>query len=644
MAYIKISNVSKTYKDGENVYLALKNINLEFNKNEFIAVLGESGSGKSTLLNLISGISDITKGNIYINGQSIKTFSKKRMNQYRKEELGIIFQKYNLIDLYNIYQNIDLVRNENIKENKIIKLLENIGIKKKIKNKINENSGGELQRAALIRAIINNPSLLLLDEPTGALDKENCELLMNYLMSIKEDKLIIFVTHNKELASKYATRIIEIKDGEIVKDINNSNVIKEKDENNNITQNMRFKYKLIYIINMILKKKGRFIISILSSVFLLFFISISLITSSLVNDYINASFLSSLDANVLDIKSYNIVNRELIEIDTPTLIINELDKNNNFTIRKNYNNYLNDNLLNKLDYKDQGKSLNLNGVKICCMSNYFNDKLLIGDLPKTKNEVVVNENLYNYLSNSSSIINKRFLIKDSNEYLKISGVSYSSLMNDSLVIYFDYELISKELKDLNINTFQIDIKDLNKIDVIIKELKNSNLYIEKENIQNIEMNYSFDYSIDLENYYLFYELINLAKVVVYLFLGLTLMISVMLLSNVIYSFNEEEKRNIAILKVLGFSYKDIAVISLLVGFIIVLISYLINLIINKYLNDNLSNYLSNYLNNKIDCSLLLSFEDNLYLFIVVLLLVLLSSIFPLIKLNNIKIDNALKEE
>jgi len=148
----------------------------------------------------------------------------------------------------------------------------------------------------------------------------------------------------------------------------------------------------------------------------------------------------------------------------------------------------------------------------------------------------------------------------------------------------------------------------------------------------------------MENYYLFYELINLAKVVVYLFLGLTLMISVMLLSNVIYSFNEEEKRNIAILKVLGFSYKDIAVISLLVGFIIVLISYLINLIINKYLNDNLSNYLSNYLNNKIDCSLLLSFEDNLYLFIVVLLLVLLSSIFPLIKLNNIKIDNALKEE
>lgn len=644
MAYIKISNVSKTYKDGENVYLALKNINLEFNKNEFIAILGESGSGKSTLLNLISGISDITKGNIYINGESIKTFSKKRMNQYRKEELGIIFQKYNLIDLYNIYQNIDLVRNENIKENKIIKLLENIGIKKKIKNKINENSGGELQRAALIRAIINNPSLLLLDEPTGALDKENCELLMNYLMSIKEDKLIIFVTHNKELASKYATRIIEIKDGEIVKDINNSNVIKEKDENNNITQNMRFKYKLIYIINMISKKKGRFIISILSSVFLLFFISISLITSSLVNDYINASFLSSLDANVLDIKSYNIVNRELIEIDTPTLIINELDKNNNFTIRKNYNNYLNDNLLNKLDYKDQGKSLNLNGVKICCMSNYFNDKLLIGDLPKTKNEVVVNENLYNYLSNSSSIINKRFLIKDSNEYLKISGVSYSSLMNDSLVIYFDYELISKELKDLNINTFQIDIKDLNKIDVIIKELKNSNLYIEKENIQNIEMNYSFDYSIDLENYYLFYELINLAKVVVYLFLGLTLMISVMLLSNVIYSFNEEEKRNIAILKVLGFSSKDIAVISLLVGFIIVIISYLINLIINKYLNDNLSNYLSNYLNNKIDCSLLLSFEDNLYLFIVVLLLVLLSSIFPLIKLNNIKIDNALKEE
>ena len=119
MSYIKISNVTKVYKDEENYYLALKNINLEFNKNEFIAILGPSGCGKSTLLNLIMGISDITKGNIYINNESIKSFTHKRMNQYRKKELGIIFQKYNLINLLTSYENIDLIKEKYISKNKI---------------------------------------------------------------------------------------------------------------------------------------------------------------------------------------------------------------------------------------------------------------------------------------------------------------------------------------------------------------------------------------------------------------------------------------------------------------------------------------------------------------------------------------------
>ena len=122
MSYLKISNVSKIYKDEENSYVALKNINIECNKGEFIAILGPSGCGKSTLLNLIMGISDITKGNIYINNENIKNFSKKRMNKYRKKEIGIIFQKYNLINLYSNYENIDLIKEKEIDKKRIKEL------------------------------------------------------------------------------------------------------------------------------------------------------------------------------------------------------------------------------------------------------------------------------------------------------------------------------------------------------------------------------------------------------------------------------------------------------------------------------------------------------------------------------------------
>ena len=233
MSYIKISNVTKVYKDEENYYLALKNINLEFNKNEFIAILGPSGCGKSTLLNLIMGISDITKGNIYINNESIKSFTHKRINLYRKKELGIIFQKYNLINLLTSYENIDLTKEKYISKHRIKSLFNKLNLNKKIHSKIKECSGGEIQRIASIRALINDPSILILDEPTGALDEENGIKLMDYINSIKEDKLILFVTHNKELAKKYATRIIEMKDGKVIKDsLNNieiTNKIREKE-------------------------------------------------------------------------------------------------------------------------------------------------------------------------------------------------------------------------------------------------------------------------------------------------------------------------------------------------------------------------------------------------------------------------------
>jgi len=647
MAYIKISNVSKNYKDGENVYLALKNINLELDKNEFVAILGESGSGKSTLLNLLIGISEITSGNIYINNENLRFFSKKRMNHFLKNEVGVIFQKYNLIDLYNIYDNIDIIRNKNINKGKIHKLLESIGISKKIYNRINESSGGELQRVAAIRAIINNPSLIICDEPTGALDSENSEKLMNYLLSIKENKLIIMVTHNKELATKYATRIIELKDGKVIKDSKNHNQNTKINENHDLQNHkLSLNHKLIFIKNLINKKKGRFLISIISCVFLLFFMSSSLMTINAVNEYINFSFLSSLDANVLDLKSYEVNNKELKEVEVPTIITKELNNNPNYFLRKNYNKYLNDKLLDNLEFKNDNKKINFNGAKLCCMSIYSKTNLKLGEKPINANEVIINENLYNYISTSTSIINQRIKLTLENDvqYLKIKGVSYNSLMNDSLVIYFDYNLINKYLDNKIINDYQLDIKNIDLLDTIINQLKESKLYIEKDQLINNEINFSLEYSNDLNNYYLFYELINLAKIVVYFFLGIMIAISILLLSNVLYSFNEEEKRNLALLKVLGNSFKEIGSISIILGIIIATLSFIINLLINKYIEIYLSPLINNLLNINKDLDFTLTLNEKIIIYFLILFISLLSSIFPLIKLRFMKIDKALKEE
>ena len=638
MSYIKLVNISKNYQDGENVYLALKNINLEFNKNEFVAILGESGSGKSTLLNLISGISEITKGNIYINDESLKTFSNKRLNKFRKNEIGIIFQKYNLIDLYNVYNNIELISNN---QNKIIRLLTSIGLKNKLRNKVSQLSGGETQRVSAIRALINDPSIILCDEPTGALDQENSEKLMDYLVSIKKDKLILFVTHNKELASKYASRIIELKDGKVINDI--GNIYKDSsftlsDESLN---RISLKHKLIYIMNLIFKKKGRFLISLLSSVLVLFFISISLMTINFTNQYIEYSFLSSLNSNVIDLKSYVVIDKERKEIEISNSIINALKKDDRYIVRRNYDSYLNKNVLPNLELKLNNKKINLMNVKLMCMSKFAVFNLIEGNKINSPNEVIINENLYNYLiKEDNKLINKRFYYNE--DYLKITGVSKSSMMNEDLVIYFNYDFIDTYLKDYSISHYQIDIKNLKDLDTIIDDLTNSMFYKTKEEIKDETLSFSIEYNQDYENYIMFYELINLAKIIVYFFLCLTIVINIMLLSNVLYSFNEEEKRNLAIFKILGFSYLDIAMLSIILGVIISLISFIIILFINHYIGTYLSVYISNLIG--INIILKLSFLENLLLLIIILIISLFSSGFPLIKLKSMRLDNALKEE
>ena len=217
-------------------------------------------------------------------------------------------------------------------------------------------------------------------------------------------------------------------------------------------------------------------------------------------------------------------------------------------------------------------------------------------------------------------------------------------MNGSLAIYFDHDLISQEINSNKINDYQIDIKDLNNIDKIIKELKENHSYIEKDQLESNQYNYSLEYSIDLDNYYVFYELIKMVKIVIYFFLIIASLISIILLSNVIYSFNEEEKRNLAILKVLGFSNTNIGLINIILSIILSILSFLIILIINYYINIYFTPLINEFLDLNKTINLLLGYKENIFMYIIIFLIAIISSIFPLIKLNKIQLDDVLRGE
>ena len=221
---LKLNNIVKDYvmKDQENVH-ALKGVSVNFRRNEFVAILGPSGCGKTTLLNIIGGLDRYTSGDLIIEGKSTKDYGDRDWDTYRNHSIGFVFQSYNLISHSNILANVELaltisgVEKKERKE-RAIKALETVGLKGMEKKKPNQLSGGQMQRVAIARALVNNPEILLADEPTGALDSETSVQIMDLLKEVAKDRLVVMVTHNPELAEKYATRIITMKDGVLTGD------------------------------------------------------------------------------------------------------------------------------------------------------------------------------------------------------------------------------------------------------------------------------------------------------------------------------------------------------------------------------------------------------------------------------------------
>ena len=229
---LEIKDISKQYKTGDLIQKALDHVSLNLRDNEFVAILGPSGSGKTTLLNIIGGLDRYDSGDLVINGISTKKYKDRDWDSYRNHTIGFVFQSYNLIPHQTVLANVELaltISGISRKERKqrAIEALGKVGLKEQIHKKPNQMSGGQMQRVALARALVNDPDILLADEPTGALDSETSIQVMDLLKEVAKDRLVVMVTHNPELAHRYANRIVNVKDGHILSDTN-PYVIEEK--------------------------------------------------------------------------------------------------------------------------------------------------------------------------------------------------------------------------------------------------------------------------------------------------------------------------------------------------------------------------------------------------------------------------------
>lgn len=314
---LKLVNIRKNYYAGSTTVEALNGVSIEFRKNEFVSVLGQSGCGKTTLLNIIGGLDKYTEGDLIINGKSTKLFKDRDWDNYRNHSIGFIFQSYNLIPHQSVLSNVELALtlsgvSKAERRRRASEALDKVGLSDQKNKRPNEMSGGQMQRVAIARALVNNPEILLADEPTGALDSETSVQIMDLLKEIAKDRLVIMVTHNPELAEKYSTRIVRLLDGKIIDDTmpyssENDECEEKKSEKR---PSMSFLTALSLSLNNLMTKKARTFLTSFAGSIGIIGIALILSLSSGVNAYIKnveentlASYPISIEKTGMDISN-----------------------------------------------------------------------------------------------------------------------------------------------------------------------------------------------------------------------------------------------------------------------------------------------------------------------------------------------------
>lgn len=312
---LELKKITKEYDVAGLKQLALNKINIKFRQNEFVSILGQSGSGKTTMLNIIGGLDKYTTGDLIINGISTKKYTDHDWDIYRNHRVGFVFQSYNLIPHQTALQNVELALTlsgvgKEERRKRAIAVLKKVGLEKQINKRPNQMSGGQMQRIAIARALVNDPDILLADEPTGALDSETSLQVMDLLKEIAKEKLVIMVTHNPELAINYSTRIVKLLDGKIIDDTNPFNgeeQIKEVKENKSKAKtSMNFKTALSLSLNNLMTKKGRTLLTSFAGSIGIIGIALILSLSNGIQKYIEKTEQETLASYPLTIQKESI--------------------------------------------------------------------------------------------------------------------------------------------------------------------------------------------------------------------------------------------------------------------------------------------------------------------------------------------------
>lgn len=506
---LELKKINKSYTTGEFTQQALKNISLKFRKNEFVAILGPSGSGKTTMLNIIGGLDRYDSGDLIINDKSTKKFKNSDWDAYRNNCIGFVFQNYNLITHLSILENVELGMtlsgvNAKKRKKKALEVLNKVGLSEHAHKRPNQLSGGQMQRVAIARALVNDPDIILADEPTGALDSVTSVQIMELIKEIAKDKLVIMVTHNSELAYTYANRIVEFKDGEVIEDTNPIND-KEKNESKYTIKKtaMSFSTALKLSFNNIKTKKGRTILTAFASSIGIIGIALVLSLSNGFDkqiDKFETETLSSLpiliskeamsvtEDSILSLRNKNDENKFTSEeyIFPRDSILEQLTHNNEFS--EEYLNYINnlnkDNVLG-LSYtrllsmnvlgKVEGRtvviptSLSLSSTSITSMQTYF--EAMPAKLDKDKDGVV--EKNYDVLKGRLPQSKEELvLIVDNSNKVDKKLVSYLGLDATQKKISFD-DIIGREFKLILNEDFYVSLGNIYTVNINFDALYDS---------------------------------------------------------------------------------------------------------------------------------------------------------------------------
>lgn len=597
---IKIEKLKKIYNpEKEKPLIALQDIDLEFNRGEFVCILGKSGSGKSTLLNILAGLDKPTEGTVLIDEKDIFQFNDLEMANCRKDKIGFVFQDFQLIDHLTVLENVELGLsmdsiNKKEKKRRSIEVLKRVELEEHLNHKPGELSGGQKQRVSIARALVKEPEIIIADEPTGALDTNTSESIMELLKDISDmGKLVIVVTHDYEFKEK-ATRIVELKDGVIIEDT------KKESLNKNFSEDLAEEKKRSFDLNAAFKlslkrlveKKWRYFLVSISMIIGICSLSIAFGISNGINSYIDYA-----NKKIVDNKKLTFVKKDAI------------NSEDYFSIKKNQavNFFQDEYILNAKTKLEDEEELEFNVkplIKSEYKDTYTRPEILEGEMPQdNKKEIALSYNIANKIAKNGNIkeligkeIDMKLLAKDElNNYpsrwddqkLRVTGITEKTLIGDDYA-YIPYEthkdivrrsrFLGKD-EDIPTNNISVYLKDKNQIDSVYNEFN-----------KNYEIIRPSDVLKDLTKIFRNFNLIVLGAAVLILLIS-ALMIGIILFISVL-----ERQREIGLFISIGGTKSDIKKIFITEGILLgtmastmgvlmsAVLTFVINPIASKYMN------------------------------------------------------------